>query len=180
MRASFQTAKRWILWGIPVLFLTGAPFHFLYEWSGRTPVIGLIAPVNESVWEHEKLLLFPMLMWWMIGSFMLKKKGYRDCARWFTAALGALLLALFLQPLLYYGYSGALGIEALWVDILLFGASLLAGQLFGLHLLRFSRPLPCLLLLFLFLALFALFAWFTFAPPHVPIFLDRPTGSYGI
>ena len=38
--------------------LLGTLLHFTYRWSGRNP---LIAPVNESVWEHMKLLFFPML-----------------------------------------------------------------------------------------------------------------------
>ena len=35
--------------------------HFLYFLSGQSPIIALFCPVNESVWEHLKLLYFPFL-----------------------------------------------------------------------------------------------------------------------
>ena len=46
--------------GILCVSILGTLLHFTYRWSGRNPLIGLIAPVNESVWEHMKLLFFPM------------------------------------------------------------------------------------------------------------------------
>ena len=48
--------------GILCVSILGTLLHFTYRWSGRNPLIGLIAPVNESVWEHMKLLFFPMLL----------------------------------------------------------------------------------------------------------------------
>ena len=33
--------------------------HFLYFLSGQSPIVALFCPVNESVWEHLKLLYFP-------------------------------------------------------------------------------------------------------------------------
>lgn len=35
--------------------------HFTYEWSGENVFVGLFSAVNESTWEHLKLLFFPML-----------------------------------------------------------------------------------------------------------------------
>ena len=35
--------------------------HFLYFLSGQSPIVALFCPVNESVWEHLKLLYFPFL-----------------------------------------------------------------------------------------------------------------------
>lgn len=55
--------KRDIIIGILFVLVTGTLSHFLYDWSGRLPVVGLFAPVNESVWEHMKLLFFPMLLY---------------------------------------------------------------------------------------------------------------------
>ena len=40
----------------------GTLFHFIYEWSGFHPLAGLFAPVNESTWEHLKMLFFPVLL----------------------------------------------------------------------------------------------------------------------
>ena len=44
----------------------GSLFHFIYEWSNCLSVVGIIGAVNESVWEHLKILLWPMFGWWML------------------------------------------------------------------------------------------------------------------
>lgn len=40
----------------------GVLLHFTYEWSGDNVVVGLFSAVNESTWEHLKLLFFPFLL----------------------------------------------------------------------------------------------------------------------
>ena len=42
--------------------LLGVVFHFIYGWSGENGVAGLFFPVNESTWEHLKLIFFPILL----------------------------------------------------------------------------------------------------------------------
>ena len=54
-----QRTRFFIRYLFVVLF--GVFLHFAYELSGNNPIVGLFAPVNESVWEHLKLLFFPML-----------------------------------------------------------------------------------------------------------------------
>lgn len=34
----------------------GVLLHFTYEWAGDNAVVGLFSAVNESTWEHLKLL----------------------------------------------------------------------------------------------------------------------------
>jgi cytochrome c biogenesis factor len=40
----------------------GALFHFTYEWSNKSPAVAWFSATNESVWEHEKLLYFPSIL----------------------------------------------------------------------------------------------------------------------
>ena len=37
----------------------GTLFHFVYDWTGQGAVAALFFPVNESTWEHMKLVFFP-------------------------------------------------------------------------------------------------------------------------
>ena len=46
--------------------ILGVLLHFTYEWSGDNPAVGLFSAVNESTWEHLKLIFFPMLLLTMI------------------------------------------------------------------------------------------------------------------
>lgn len=42
--------------------ILGVLLHFTYEWSGDNSFVGLFSAVNESTWEHLKLIFFPMLL----------------------------------------------------------------------------------------------------------------------
>lgn len=43
-----------------VTMILGTLNHFLYDWSGKNPVIALFTPVNESVWGAHETALLPI------------------------------------------------------------------------------------------------------------------------
>lgn len=90
--------------------------HFVYEWSGKNPVIGLVAPVSESTWEHLKLLFFPALLWMICGHFLWRIPG-RELLAAFTKGICAGMLAI---VTLFYTYTGILGFHLLLLDVLTF------------------------------------------------------------
>ena len=51
---SVSKPEKWILLGIPLLFSIGSILHFAYDFLMKIPLAGIFAPVNESIWEHEK------------------------------------------------------------------------------------------------------------------------------
>ena len=53
-------------------YVLGTILHFTYEWSNENSIVALFSAVNESTWEHLKLLFFPMLITIIIGYFYLK------------------------------------------------------------------------------------------------------------
>lgn len=55
--------KHYLAAGFLFTSVLGTLSHFFYDWSGRNPLAALISPVNESIWEHMKLLFFPSLLW---------------------------------------------------------------------------------------------------------------------
>ena len=48
--------------------------HFLYEWSGDNRLVGYFFSVNESTWEHLKLLFFPTVIYSVFEYFLIKEK----------------------------------------------------------------------------------------------------------
>ena len=44
------------------IMIAGTLLHFTFEWSNNNPIVGTFSAVNESTWEHLKLLFFPMLI----------------------------------------------------------------------------------------------------------------------
>ena len=157
----------------------GTLLHFAYEWSGGSLSAAVLGGVNESVWEHMKLLVMPTFLLtvvqvWRSGEVHPAIPAVRAV----TIPFGALLI-----PMLYYTYTGALGIQVHWVNIAIFYVA--AAVLFWVdwRLLRTGLPLPgwgqLLGLLILWGVVFA-FVWCTFRPPELPLWQDPVTGGYGL
>lgn len=172
--------ERWIIKGIPILFLIGSFMHFMYDLCGQNPVVGAVAAVNESVWEHTKMVMLPVILWYVIY-YLVKKKRYRlNVNRWFTAGLTSLLVSFFTIPCLFYFYTEAWGVELLWVDVLILLVSNILGQLIGLHIYRHTKGIPAWIVSIIFIAIIVIFVIMTFYPPSIPMFRDSVTSTYGI
>ena len=169
---------RWELSGILFVFLLGALLHFLFEWSGESRIVGLFASVNESVWEHFKQGFWPMCLFAAIE--------YRFLRRHVNNFLAAKAVAVYLIPiitgLVFYGYTAIIGEEILIVDILIFLVAIAIGQLTSYKIMISSKlPEYTNFISPIFIILLALILMLcTFYPPHLPIFLDANTGTYGI
>lgn len=170
---------RWQLGGFLFVCAAGTALHFLYQWSGESVAAAPFAAVNESVWEHMKLLFWPMLLW--AGAERAVLGGYSR-GFWPAKALGT-LLGLALIPALYYTYTGALGVSVMWVDIAIFFVAAAAAFLAETRML--ARDWRCrggarASALVLLLLLSAAFVLCTFVPPRFPLFRDPVTGFYGL
>lgn len=155
----------------------GTLLHFAFDLLGGLPVVALFAPVNESIFEHMKLLFVPLFVFSLLEYLFAKEK--QPCFWW--RRLLSLSLATLIIPLLYYGYVGAFGRSVDAVNIAIY--YLAAAFAFFIDQ-RLSKKEHCektgLLPLFILLLLYALFILFTFFPPTLPLFADPVTGSYGI
>lgn len=173
---ALSPSEKWIIRGVPVLFLFGSLMHFLYDLSGGNVIVGMFAPVNESVWEHLKMVLLPVVCWWTIYFVVERGKYSINKNKWFTGSLAALLTALITIPLLYYFYTEAFGTELLAVDIIILFFALLFGQLVGLHFYKYTRGINSSIAICILTALIILFIIFTFFPPGLPLFQDASKG----
>jgi len=66
---AFLTSARFLFHGVLgsiFVSLLGSACHFAYPWSECNFIVGWLVSVNESVYEHLKLLIFPMLIWWLV------------------------------------------------------------------------------------------------------------------
>ncbi|WP_352418891.1 DUF6512 family protein [Proteiniborus sp.] len=163
-----------------ILFIIGSLMHFLYDLSGKNTIVGLIAPVNESVWEHTKMVLLPVICWWTFY-YIIKRKQYKiNKNKWFTGALVALLTSIISIPVLHYFYTQSFGVELLVVDIIILFLALLFGQLLGLHFTKHSKGINSNIVILIFVAIIITYIIFTLYPPRIPLFRDSMTGKYGI
>ncbi|NLL29735.1 MAG: hypothetical protein GX258_01495 [Clostridiales bacterium] len=164
--------ERWIVVGIPLIFIMGSLGHFIYEWSGKNLLLALFFPVNESVWEHIKLGNIPIILWWGFYYFINSRKYNLDKDKWFTAELAALAVSMITTPALYYLYTGAFGAENLIVDILIFFLAILFAQLLGLHFYRYYKGINSGIVIVINILIILIFVIFTIYPPNLPIFIS--------
>lgn len=177
---TLMPSQKWIIKGIFGLFLIGSLMHFLYDLSGKNVVVGLIAAVNESVWEHSKMVLLPVICWWSFYYIIKGKEHNIDKNKWFTSSLIALLTALISIPMLYYFYTEAFGVEILAVDISILFLAVLFGQLLAFHFYKYSKGINFYIPICIFILLIIVYMIFTFYPPRIPLFRVSITGQYGI
>ncbi len=167
----------WQFFGFAVVSLLGTLLHFLYEWSGKSTLSALFSGVNESTWEHMKLLFFPLFAFALIESSF-----FKDCKSFWCVKLYGTVLGLTLIPVLFYTYNGAFGRSPGWVNIAIFFVS--AAVTFAFETRIFKKDgVQCLYpkLSFTMLCLIAIsFVIFTFFTPKIPIFQDPITLTYGI
>jgi len=156
----------------------GTVNHFLYELFGNSVFIGLFCPVNESIWEHQKLLFFPYILWSIIEYFLLKKP-----ACFFPAKTAGIISAVLFCTAFYYTYTGITGAGSIFFDVLSF--YLAAGVSFIISYMMIknckkSNVFIANTAVFIMILLAAIFFVFTFAPPLIPLFKDPLTSTYGI
>ena len=150
-----------------VTLLAGAALHFLYTWL-PLPLIGLFAPVNESVWEHLKLLYWPVLT---AGFFL--TQGENDQMRaWSGILLAELVMPLFLTGS-YYLLRCGFGVHALWIDIALYAMTMSLGFWLAYCVQKSGRLAFLAGVLVILTGIYgAALVLFTLAPPMLPIFME--------
>ncbi len=167
----------WELVGFGFVTVFGSLLHFVYQWSGNNRVVGLFAPINESTWEHLKLLIFPMVLF-SIAEYLAIGKNYPNFIP--AKALG-MLLGMLAIVAIFYTYTGILGEHYLWADILTFILGVAAAYAYSWKIINkqpigtSAQAIGLLIVLILILS----FAVFSLYPPHIPVFLDPVTGRYG-
>ena len=167
----------WQLLGFAVTALGGTLLHFLYEWLGKALWIAPFSGVNESTWEHMKLLFWPMLLFAVAERFF-----FRDREDFWCVKSKGILLGLLLIPVLFYTYNGVIGHSPDWINMAIFFVSAAVAYTYetrAFHADRIACGSPRVALVTLVL-IALLFVLFTFRTPEIGIFKDPLTETYGI
>lgn len=167
----------WQLAGFAVTALGRTLLHFLYEWTNRSILIAPFSSVNESTWEHMKLLFYPMFIFAVVQG-----RKFKECENFWCAKLTGIATGLVLIPVLFYTYNGAFGKSPDWINIAIFFVSAALAFILETRILKtdsFQCKSPKTA--FAVICLIGLmFVVFTFATPQIPLFQDPLTGTYGV
>ena len=172
-----RTVWLWELFGFAFVSLGGTILHFLYDRLGNAVWIAPFSGVNESTWEHMKLMFWPILIYAVFQSLF-----FRHYEGFWCIKLRGTLIALGLIPLIFYTYNGVIGKSPDFVNITIFFVS--AAVAFFYEIRAFSKnKTKCrsekLAIALLLLIAFS-FVLFTFNAPGIDIFKDPISGGFGI
>lgn len=163
--------------GFFIIAIFGTLLHFTYNLSNKNIVVGVFSAINESVFEHIKIIIVPIYIYGIIEYFLLKKNKLNFS----LAVLIKIIFISFFVPTIYYTYSYFTKKSILLIDILTFYFSILISQIISYYILiktKYSK-LNSISLLVLIILLIAIVI-FTFNPPKLEIFKDIITNTYGI
>ena len=169
MHKSFEQYE---LIGFFVVVVLGIAFHFVYDFSNNSTIIGIFTPINESVWEHLKLLFYPYLLY-TIFEYYTTKNTYSQLIiyKFYCSLIGMITILI-----IHYTYSGILGKTYVLADITTFIISV--GVAFCTSYYFISKdtenPQTKNFGIFLFLVMIGIFTLFTFYQPDLPLF-ESPT-----
>jgi hypothetical protein len=172
----------WEIGGFFFIGLIGAALHFTFELSNfSSNVVAYFSAVNESTWEHLKMVFFPGLVFTLIEYTYVREKV--------NNYLIAKTASLFIMPLIiivgWYIYAPAIGRSIYRVDLTLFYIAVFIGQ-YASYKLMTRPPLENKYTTYAIIVLgvmFAAFSTLTFFPPRIFLFEHfdlKNTGLYGI
>ena len=149
--------------------ILGVLFHFVYEWTGRQRFVGFWAPVNESVWEHLKLIFYPIALVSVAEYFLL---GFHP-VNYMCIKFRSILIGMSSVIVIFYTYTGIWGGIIEWANIAVYFIAMAIAYICSYkHLLHpetvSAKPQWCIIG---FAAIAILFMIFSVYPPAIGLFL---------
>ena len=147
--------------------ILGSLNHFLYDWTGGSSFAALFCPINESPWEHLKLLFFPFLFVTLWTAALCR---FRDRRFFYCRFLGVLCGMAFIL-ISFYTYTGIWGTHVLILDLLIFFLGVVLSFSAARFFFRALKQIPSANVIFtLWGAGIFFFFVFTCFPPGIPLF----------
>lgn len=169
--------KKLKILGIVIAFLLTFPLHFLYD---KLPcfITSIIAPVNESIWEHMKILFGSILISGIVQKIIVKNKKLNInnlCISNFTAAL--LSIPIFL--VMFMPVYNTIG-ENLVITIIIMFIAIIISEIISYFIMKKEDlKLENMAIVFT-IVVYIIFGLLTYFTPQHELFLDPTNLIYGI
>jgi len=161
-----------------IIFILSIIFHFLYKIIPNY-LFSILFPVNESVWEHMKLVVTSTLVFSMFEYYIYRRKGiYFNnflLGNIVSTIFGVIIYLIIYIPLdSIFGYSPFIAITLLFIIFILI--EFIRNYIFNLNKIKYGNILGIILIILVYL----LFWYFTYYPLKFNLFYDNLNMGYGI
>lgn len=163
-----------------VIFILSTLLHFSYKWSNYNDIIGFFAPINESIFQHLKMFVFPTLIYYVITFIIFNKKYNLDYKRYLLSILITIILTsisiLFFYYVLKYGFN----ISNMFIDIFSFVIGLFLSSMLSLHIYLHKEISSFYFLVYMILLVYILLLiyYLNYNPIKIDLFFDHSSNSY--
>ena len=160
------------------IFLLCFLFHFIYEWIPNS-LTAIFFPVNESIWEHMKLLFSAVTFYGIIDYIILQKfkiKYNNFFTSLFVPALTIIPIYLSIFLPIYYKIGKNMVIT---IGIMLL--AIIISQVISYYILKAKEfDKLNIISLILIIVSYIIFAYLTYYPIKSELFFDIEEEKYGI
>ena len=160
------------------IFIISFASHFLYDLFPNI-LMSIFFPINESIFEHMKLIFTSTLIYGIIDYFLIKKNNitYNNFPfqLFFTSLISIPIYLIMYLPIRYlFG-------EHLIISISLLLITYIISQIISYYILT-TKQIPYInhLTIPLIIIVYIIFTILTYNPPKNFFFYDTSTDSYGI
>lgn len=173
-----MTKKKLKTIGVIIAFLLAFPIHFLYEWLPN-PVFAIFFPVNESIWEHMKMLTTTFLLTGLIEYVLIKWKNIKIKNFWLGTYIESIIcipiyLIIFLPIYFNMPTNMIITIGVMLITIMI-------TKWIGYHIISINKNLISeYITIILIIITYIIFGILTYHPPKTFLFFDTEKEKYGI
>ena len=151
--------------------------HFVYD---KFPCLftSIVAPVNESIWEHMKILFGSIILSGVVQKIIILVKKENDtniCISNFIGAVSSIPIFLIIYLPIYYTFG-----ESFIVTIIIMFISLAIVEFVAYKIMMMKDLKLENVTIFLVMIIYIIFGVLTYYPLEVDLFLDPMTNNYGI
>ncbi len=152
--------------------------HFTYE-KAPNFITSIMFPVNESIWEHMKLLSTPVLLYMIIEYFILKKNNIEInnfILSYSLSIISSIIIFLIIYIPIYNKIGNSIFIDILLLIIIFIYISFFTYKIFNIKKIKYSNLLGTIL----FVIIYFNFFYLTYYPIKDYLFFDTTKNIYGI
>ena len=170
--------KKIKIWGVFITFILSVICHFIYDLIPND-IFTIFVPVNESIWEHMKLILTTNLFFSIFEYLIYRNKGIR-CNNFLLSYAVANLIGIITYLIIYIPLDNIFGhiplIAILLLFIIFIMIQVISYYIMNSKKFKYSNVFGLLLIIIMYF----IFGYFTYNPPKIKLFYDYMHKQYGI
>ncbi len=171
-----MSLKKSIVISSIIIFLLNFPLHFLYDFLPSF-ITSMLAPVNESIFEHMKMIFSSFWMGAIVYSLFDRKKDFFHILFSFLiSSIVCIGLFLLIYIPIYMMFKENLLVTIILLFISIFFSQIVCYYILNLPKIKYQKWFSLGILVFSYLIIF----YFTYYPPTTSFFEDPKTNSYGL